>query len=183
MLYNDLALVRLSENAEFNTGTRVFCLYSEEIIPEEYLTGDGDPLRIMSKSDCEAALPAEIIRKELPSGISQNQLCINMCQTRKLAIKNPDIDYSNLVGFQSYCTAEQTGVGIYTKIAPYIDWIEGVVWSETKKYGATEWPMKMITEPTRAPMPMTFTSTTTESKEIIIPPATKRVSQESKAIY
>jgi hypothetical protein len=176
-LYNDFALVRLSENAEFNTGTRVFCLYSDEIIPEEYLTGDGDPLRIMSKSDCEGALPADILQKELPSGISQNQLCINMCQTRKLAIKNPDLDYANLVGFLSYCTADQTGTGVYTKIAPYLDWIEDVVWSDSnKKFATSEKPL--VTMAMRPPI--VIPETTTVRQEVIVPPATERISQQSK---
>jgi hypothetical protein len=115
----------------FNSGLKLFCLNTRKQIPEDFLVGDGDPLKFVPKTICESKIDPKVAQKELPVGISEFQLCINECQTRKLAIKDPDSQHADLVGFLSYCTDEKTGTGVYIRIEPYLDWIERVVWGSS----------------------------------------------------
>ena len=130
LLYNDIALVRLKQNAQFNSATKLLCIYPQETYNDEFLVADGDPIKTLPKSECESRLKALPVIKELPDGIINSQFCINECQTRKLAIKDPKIDHAHLAGFLAYCTDPATGTGVYTRLYPFIDWIESVVWPD-----------------------------------------------------
>jgi hypothetical protein len=159
-LYNDFALVRLSEDAQFGPGTKVFCLKPDNDFTEGQIVVDADPVRILPKEECESKLSREFLDTELSNGLSDNQICISECQTRKLAVTPTNLPVSQLIGFLSYCTDEKTGTGIYTRISPYLDWIERTVWG----------PQMPI--PVRGELiTTTSTTTTTTVAPVFIPPS------------
>ena len=158
-LYNDFALVRLTQNANFDSTTKISCLYTQDSIQDDQLVSDGDPMKTIPLDECKRKLPQNVLKSEYSAGLTTSQFCVNQCQTRKLALKNPKSDHSNLAGFLSYCTDDQVGTGVYTKIAPYLNWIEQITWLNKPA---------VPTRPTVAP--------------INVAPIRKRISERSEVI-
>lgn len=152
--YHDIALVRLAERLRFSALVRPACLWNDEDThpPSVIATGFGrmdvadehgtDTLRkvqleIQDLSECNKQF---LGNRNFPNGMTENQLCIGSTAGGKDTCQGdsggPIQTLANRKGC-IYHVLAVTSIGsacgtkvpaVYTKVASYLDWIEGIVW-------------------------------------------------------
>ncbi|CAG4956208.1 unnamed protein product [Colias eurytheme] len=151
--YNDIALLRLDRRVSLSSNLNPVCLYTQDDDPKVALTITGwgktstsrdtnsalllkANVTVVETSKCSALYGTW---RRLPDGIARTQICagdeqgrFDTCQGDSggplQALTSPDGQY-RLVGVTSFgrgCAS--TVPGVYTRVASYLDWIEGVVW-------------------------------------------------------
>ncbi|XP_039443348.1 serine protease snake-like [Culex pipiens pallens] len=154
--YNDIALVRLNQSVTFGPNIRPACLWPTNQLNETRVVaigyGDtedyGSPSSVLMKVGLEV-LPNDLCRglyveeRKLPQAITDSQLCArspvdeqqrDTCRgdsggPLQVALAGHRCLYY-LVGITSFgkgCGAVGTA-GVYTRVAAYLEWIEGIVW-------------------------------------------------------
>lgn len=163
--YNDISLFKVDRKVKFNAGIRPVCLPAKSNVPETAIiaTGWGSinyrgrksdvlmkvNLEMFSQSECRHFFSND---GSLRLGIlEESQICVGSHSERKdtcLASNGGQlqVDHENyqcsyiLIGVASY--GAQCGVvdipGVYTRIYPYLDWIENVVWPNENYVGSDE---------------------------------------------
>ncbi|XP_050546255.1 serine protease Hayan-like [Daktulosphaira vitifoliae] len=155
--YNDIALLRLNKNVQFNKNIRPACLYTKNAIYNLNATATGwgstdygssasdhllkVNLDIVDNRRCNILYEAESKTNSLSKGIVDSMLCAgdlagghDTClgdSGGPLVIrseKNPCV--FNLIGvtsFGKYCATENSP-GVYTRVSSFLSWIEQNVW-------------------------------------------------------
>lgn len=152
-VYNDIALVKLSEPVTFNHFIQPACLWTEHDLNMTVITAgfgmydilEGDivdvlrkePLDILNNRLCEEQY-ANLAK--FPRGITDSQLCLggdrrkaNVCLTDsgapvEVLTSETSCTY-HVVGIVStlLCDAVESP-SVYTRVSSYVDWIEAIVW-------------------------------------------------------
>ncbi|XP_001661794.2 serine protease snake isoform X2 [Aedes aegypti] len=152
--YHDIALVRLKEHLRFSAVVRPACLWVDvDTSPSPVIaTGFGQldvadergsntlrkvQLDVQDLSGCNNQF---LGTRNFPNGMTDNQLCIGSSRGGKdtcqgdsggpiQVLANPKWCIYHVLGVTSAGSACGTMVpAVYTKVASYIDWIEGIVW-------------------------------------------------------
>ncbi|XP_026677659.1 serine protease snake-like [Diaphorina citri] len=158
-LYHDIALLRLERSVVFREGVQPACLYdSEEVVPQAVATGWGNlgfsdaPSDILQKVSLEI-IPHQQCRdllgsdQSVPDGIQATQVCAGIlagghdtCSGDSggpLQVNNTrtfrtgytcGMEIIGVTSFGKFCAQKNTP-GVYTRVAPYVPWIEDIVWS------------------------------------------------------
>ncbi|KXJ70541.1 hypothetical protein RP20_CCG023233 [Aedes albopictus] len=151
--YNDIALLKLTQDVTFGDSIRPACLYGEETSPSEevFATGYGSQayyedfsnklvkasLEIYDNKRCDEKYAGT---RALPLGMTDGQLCAggkisghDTCPGDSggpLQVTDQENDcvfvVFGIISFGSYCGG--INPAIYTRVAAYLDWIEGIVW-------------------------------------------------------
>ncbi|KAH0819321.1 hypothetical protein GEV33_003471 [Tenebrio molitor] len=155
--YHDIALIKLDRPAVFNLFVQPACLHVEKSVPRMLsVTGWGKTdiygglSNHLLKADVNPVIQnvckeyyASIKKERLPHGIREDiQLCAGHPEGKDtcpgdsggpLQYKvSADRDYFIVVGITSVgraCGLENS-VGVYTRVSPYIGWIENIVWPQ-----------------------------------------------------
>ncbi|XP_073956770.1 serine protease persephone-like isoform X2 [Choristoneura fumiferana] len=151
--YHDLALLKLSKAVTFDNNMHAACLYTSDDDPTIKLTVTGwGTVSTTKDARSNMLLKANVTVvgrekcgqyygnwRKLPAGIVARQLCAgdpdglqDACQGDSggpLQGTTASDGQYRLIGVTSFgrgCGA--TVPGVYTRIAPYLDWIENIVW-------------------------------------------------------
>ncbi|XP_030370422.1 serine protease snake [Scaptodrosophila lebanonensis] len=158
LYYNDIALLQLEQNVILTEFVRPIRLWVRPELPTTivFAMGYGATsfakgmtnrltdlnLTIVPNDECNQELP---LLSEAPSGIIQSQICgqdyilnRDTCQgdsggplqLNLQGLKSRQKIHYHLIGITSYgvfCRSSYPSV--YTRVASYLDWIEGVVWN------------------------------------------------------
>ncbi|XP_023934808.1 serine protease persephone [Bicyclus anynana] len=157
LTYNDIALLKLEQPVKFSPKVAPICLYTKNDDPTVPLIVSGwgttnvmknartpylqkATVTVVPTSGCTRLHPAF---RRLPQGISDGQICAgdplglrDACQGDSggpLQGLTTDDGFLRLVGVTSFgrgCGSPTPGV--YTRVSYYLDWIESVVWPDTK---------------------------------------------------
>ncbi|XP_038209891.1 serine protease persephone-like [Zerene cesonia] len=153
--YNDIALLRLERRVSLSSNLNPVCLYTRDNDPKVPLTITGwgktstsrdtnsaqllkANVTVVEASKCSALYGSW---RRLPAGIARTQICAGDDQGRYdtcqgdsggplQALTSEDGQY-RLIGVTSFgrgCAS--TVPGVYTRVASYLDWIEGIVWPQ-----------------------------------------------------
>lgn len=147
-IYNDIGLIRLSSRVEINSNIFPYCLPSSFEIPYRLtaisITNQGDIIKTnnlqqFSNAKCNDSYSSETDR--LNRGINdETQFCIsdvsnwNTCNQVQATLHASHSDLYGMVtaygvaSFGKVC--DNTDAYGYTRIFSYLDWIEGIVWSD-----------------------------------------------------
>ncbi|XP_068633515.1 serine protease persephone-like [Battus philenor] len=154
--YHDLALLRLDKAVQFSSIVSPACLFTSLKDPDMPLTITGwgrtsniknirnnmlqkAKVTVVSREKCGESYSSW---RKLPFGISEEQLCAgdpngltDTCQGDSggplQGLTGMDGHY-RLVGITSFGRGCGSPIpGVYTRIASYLDWIEGVVWPDS----------------------------------------------------
>lgn len=151
--YNDIALIRLNGIVDINPYIRPICLPLNDDIPpkvfatgwgtiDQYNTRSNDLMKVTLESftqdECKTSFPPSY---RLPYSIVETQMCYGSRTESKdtcggdsggpLQIYHPSIYCVYIiVGITSfgYSCGTINVPGVYTRIEPYINWIERIVW-------------------------------------------------------
>lgn len=152
--YNDIALLRLSEDVTFTEMLHPACLYTNFDDPSDKLIVTGWGVNNVAKNTVSDNLlkaglmttPLEMCKAEhesymldqLPRGIINTQMCAHdpnnksdTCQGDSggpLQLSTVIGGAYTVVGVTSFGAGCGTGSGVYTRVARYLDWIEPIVW-------------------------------------------------------
>lgn len=158
-LYHDIALLRLERSVVFREGVQPACLYdSEVVVPQAVATGWGNlgfsdapsdilqkvSLDIIPHQQCRDLLGSD---QSVPDGIQATQVCAGIlagghdtCSGDSggpLQVNNTrtfrtgytcGMEIIGVTSFGKFCAQKNTP-GVYTRVAPYVPWIEDIVWS------------------------------------------------------
>ncbi|KXJ82932.1 hypothetical protein RP20_CCG010586 [Aedes albopictus] len=152
-MYNDIALLKLTKDVAFNDYIRPACLYGEETAPSEtaIATGYGKlayeadfsnelmkvALQIYDKERCNKNYAGI---KELREGMKDGQLCAGDTRGGYDTCKGDSGGPLQITEQGNHCSFIVFGItsmgqycggttpAIYTRVAAYLDWIEGIVW-------------------------------------------------------
>uniref|UniRef100_A0A6E8VIR3 Peptidase S1 domain-containing protein n=2 Tax=gambiae species complex TaxID=44542 RepID=A0A6E8VIR3_ANOCL len=151
--YNDIALIQLTERVIFTNFIRPACLYPSEVLNvrtaiatgfgrTEYLGAKSDELRKVALNIYNNELCAERYRydRHLRQGILSTQMCVGDLAGGKDTCQGDSGGPLQVTVQENHCMFYILGVtslgqvcgsstpAIYTKVHPYLDWIESVVW-------------------------------------------------------
>lgn len=156
LVYNDIGLLKVDRTIKFNPHMRPLCLPTSPDLPEAFLsmgygaTGPLDPTSntlivvsqyFFSYDECKDKFKGAINRRFNRGLDNDTQICLGSRSTIESTCSGdsggPVIRYSDLhnnmyviygiVSFGPPCGFEGSP-GVYTKVYPYIKWIESVVW-------------------------------------------------------
>lgn len=153
--YNDIALIKLTNQVKFTKYIRPACLYNKEDLEysQAIATGWGKidyvstemndkllkvSLNIYDNRYCAKTYAGE---KNLPRGITDNMLCAGVLEGGKdtcqgdsggplLVTKKENHCKFQLVGITSFgksCGLENI-LAVYTKVSDFVPWIERTIW-------------------------------------------------------
>lgn len=155
--YNDIALIKLNESIIFTPHIRPICLPVTADIPNKAIaTGWGAvdwagqfsdtllkvTLETYPQAECNSSY-VETRDRKLPRGIESTQLCAGSRTEVRDTCQGDSGGPFQIYHPAIYCMYIQIGVtsfgracgginspGVYTHVASYNDWIEGVVWPD-----------------------------------------------------
>ncbi|KXJ74057.1 hypothetical protein RP20_CCG014447 [Aedes albopictus] len=151
--YHDIALIRLAERLRFSALVRPACLWTDvDTYPSSVIaTGFGGmdvaeegsntlrkvQLDVQDLSDCNKQF---LGTRNFPRGMSENLLCIGSSGGGKDTCQGDSGGPIQILANRKWCiyhVLAVTSIGAacgtkmpasYTKVASYLDWIEGIVW-------------------------------------------------------
>ncbi|CAH0398414.1 unnamed protein product [Chilo suppressalis] len=151
--YNDIALLRLQKPVSVSSTLNPACLYTKDSDPETPLTVTGwgktsNTQNLKSNILLKATIsavnrercgPHYSAWRKLPRGIVPEQICAvdpdghsDACQGDSggpLQVSENGDSYYRVVGVTSFGSGCGTSTpGVYTRVARYLNWIEGIVW-------------------------------------------------------
>lgn len=157
--YNDIALVKLTRDAQLNEFIKPICLpEGNENYQRAIATGWGRvkyagknsktllkvTLDIFDHNECSSKFLPFGATRELPEGILNNsQICAGSYNESRDTCQGDSGGPLQIYHSDIFCSYTQIGVtsfgkgcgtvnfpGIYTRVSEYIDWIEGIVWPD-----------------------------------------------------
>ncbi|XP_015178497.1 PREDICTED: serine protease snake-like isoform X2 [Polistes dominula] len=160
--YHDLGLIELDRPLELNSRVRPACLEVHFQPPgkKAIATGFGktafdatfgskDLMKVqldyISKKDCKKRYQFDLGSRYLPEGFIPNLFCAGVMEGGKdtcqgdsggplqRVLVHPYCTYSivGITSFGKFC-AYKNSPAVYTRVSSYLDWIESIVWPQTK---------------------------------------------------
>lgn len=155
LVYNDIALLKLDRQITFNLHIRPLCLPASSDLPDKYFSmgwGATGPLEpssnalilvsqyLFSFEECQEKFTGAINRRFNRGLDNETQICLGSRETIESTCLGDsggpvisDGDYHKMhviygvVSFGPPCGFSNSP-GIYTKVYPYVKWIEKMVW-------------------------------------------------------
>lgn len=153
-VYNDIALIKLSEPVTFSRVVQPACLWTEDELNMTVITAgfglydilEGDvidlsrkePLDVLNTKLCEEQY-ANLAK--FPRGIIDSQLCLGGNQRKAdVCLTDSGAPVQVQTSPTTSCTYHVVGIvstlvcdavespSVYTRVASYVDWIEAIVW-------------------------------------------------------
>lgn len=159
LVYNDIALLKVDRKITFNPHTRPLCLPTSSALPEEFLsmgwgaTGALEPLSnnliqvkqyLFSFEECQTKFKSSANRRFNRGLENETQICLGSRTTIESTCLGdsggPVVSYGvynrmhaiyGIVSFGPPCGFADSP-GVYTKVYPYVEWIEDKVWGKPK---------------------------------------------------